>query len=309
MKDIKTVGIIGLGALGTLYAHLFTESLGKDRVLVLADKDRTARCLRDGMWYNGHLCDFTYADAAQVTEPVDLLLFAVKFGGLPDAIDTCRHLVGPETTLVSVLNGIASEPMLAKAFSPEQVVWCVAQKMAARKEGNRVTVAPVGQLAVGVPAGQSDAHLLRLTAFFDAIRFDYELPPDIRTHMWSKLLCNTGCNQACLVFQCGYDGVQVPGPARDAMLGAMGEVVTVANAEGIPLSQADIDHWTGIIDAFPAGGETSMRQDGKARRKSEVELFAGTVRRLGAKHHIPTPVNDWLYEAIMEMERGYGNLS
>ena len=194
MKDIKTVGIIGLGALGTLYAHLFTERLGKDRVLVLADKARTERLRQDGMWYNDQLCDFTYADAAQVTEPVDLLLFAVKFGGLPDAIDTCRHLVGPETTLVSVLNGIASEPMLAEAFSPEQVVWCVAQKMAARKEGNRVTVAPVGQLAIGVPTGQSDAHLLRLTAFFDAIRFDYELPPDIRTHMWSKLLCNTGCN-------------------------------------------------------------------------------------------------------------------
>lgn len=305
MKDIKTVGVIGLGALGTLYAHLFTEGLGKDHVLVLADKDRVVRYRREGVWYNGQLCDFAYTDAAEVAEPVDLLLFAVKFGGLPAAIETCRHLVGPETTLMSVLNGIASEPMLAEAFSPEQVVWCVAQKMAARKEGNRVMVDPVGQLAVGVPAGQDDAHLRRLTAFFDAIRFDYELPPDIRVHMWSKLLCNTGCNQACMVFQCGYGGIQVPGPARDTMLAAMTEVVAVANAEGIPLSQADIDHWDSIMSAFPPDGETSMRQDGKARRKSEVELFAGTIRRLGASHHIPTPVNDWLYQRVMEIESGY----
>ena len=119
MKEIKTVGIIGLGALGVLYTHLFTEALGKEHVLVLADKDRAARYRRDGVWYNGRLCDFTYADAAQMAEPVDLLLFAVKFGGLADAISTCRHLVGPETTLVSVLNGIASEPMLAESFTPK----------------------------------------------------------------------------------------------------------------------------------------------------------------------------------------------
>lgn len=305
MKEIKTVGIIGLGALGVLYAHLFTEALGKEHVLILADQDRIARYRREGMWYNGQLCDFAYTDAAQAAEPLDLLLFAVKFNGLSAAIETCRHLVGPETTLVSVLNGIASEPMLAEAFSPAQVVWCVAQKMAALKEGNHVTVSPTGQLAVGVPTGQNEDRLRRLTDFFDQIHFDYDLPADIRTHMWGKLLCNTGCNQACMVFQCGYGGIQAPGPARDTMLGAMAEVAAVANAEGIPLSQADIDHWTGIVDAFPADGEPSMRQDSKAHRKSEVELFAGTVRRLGAKHHIPTPVNDWLYQRVAEMESGY----
>ena len=65
MKEIKTVGIIGLGALGGLYTHLFTEALGKEHVLVLADKDRAARYRRDGVWYNGQPCAFTYADAAQ----------------------------------------------------------------------------------------------------------------------------------------------------------------------------------------------------------------------------------------------------
>ena len=48
-----------------------------------------------------------------------------------------------------------------------------------------------------------------------------------------------------------------------------------------------------------------MRQDGKAHRKSEVELFSGTIRRLGVKHGIPTPVNDWLYGKVQEMESQY----
>ena len=305
MKEIKTVGVIGLGALGTLYAHLLTEGLGREHALVLADRGRVERYRREGVTFNGQLCDFNYTDATSVTEPVDLLLFAVKFGGLEDAIASCRHLVGPETTLVSVLNGIASEPMLGEAFSPEQVVWCVAQKMAARKAGNHAEAGPLGELALGVPAGTDPAHLERLTAFFDRIRFPYSLPVDICTHLWSKLLCNTGCNQTTMVFQCGYGGLQLPGKARDTMLGAMREVLAVANAEGIPLSERDVESWVSIIDSFPPEGMTSMRQDSLAHRKSEVELFAGTVRRLAAEHGIAVPVNDWLYEQIQAMEAAY----
>lgn len=305
MKKIETVGVIGLGALGTLYAQLLTEALGKEHVLVLADSRRVERYRRETPYFNGRPCDFNYADAAAVAVPVDLLLFAVKFGGLEASMETCRHLVGPDTTLVSVLNGVVSEQVLVSAFTPEQVVWCVAQKMSALKEGNQVVVNPIGELALGVPAGQNDAHLRRLAAFFEDIRFPYSLPEDIRALMWSKLLCNTGANQATMVFQCGYGGLQVPGEARDTMLGAMREVILVANAEGIPLSEADIDHWTSIIDSFPPEGEPSMRQDGKSHRKSEVELFAGTIRRLAEKHGISVPVNDWLYSRVQEMESSY----
>ena len=305
MKPIETVGIIGLGALGVLYADQFTRAVGKSHAFVLADRERTSRYRREGIWYNGERCDFNYTDAAERTEPVDLLLFAVKFGGLDAAVETCRHLVGPDTIVVSVLNGIASEEVLGRAFGSEKVVWCVAQKMSAKKEGNQAYCSPTGELAVGVPAGADRAPLDRLTAFFDRIGFAYSLLADIRTHMWSKLLCNTGCNQAALVFRCGYGGLQVPGKARDAMIGAMKEVAAVAAAEGVTLTQADIDGWVSIIDVFPPDGEPSMRQDGKAHRRSEVELFSGTIRRLGRARGVPTPVNDWLYDQIKAMEAAY----
>ena len=305
MKDIKTVGIIGLGALGVLYSHLFTQGLGQDRVLVLADGDRIARYKRDGVYLNGQLCAFNYTDAAAIAEPVDLLLFAVKFSGLEGAISTCRHLVGPDTTIISVLNGITSEEVLAQAFGREKLVWCVAQKMSAVKEGNHAVISPFGELALGVPAGMDRSRLEALLRLMDSIRFPYVLPEDILRHMWSKLLVNTGCNQAAMVFQCGYGGLKTGQPAHDTMVGAMEEVMAVANAEGIHLTQADIQGWVELIDGFPDQGEPSMRQDGKAHRKSEVDLFAGTIRRLGAKHGIPTPVNDWLYEKVMEMERQY----
>ena len=278
MKPIQTAGVIGLGSLGVLYATLFTRALGKEQVPVLADGARIARYRKQGFWYNDAPCDFNYTDAAARTEPVDLLLFAVKFGGLQNAIETCRHLVGPDTLLISVLNGISSEEILGDAFGPEHVVWCVAERMAAKKEGNRVVCDPIGELAVGVPAGEDPSRLQRLTAFFDSIGFPYVVPADIRTHMWSKLLCNTGCNQAALVFQCDYGPLQVPGKPRDTMIGAMREVAAVANAEGVPLSEKDVAAWVDIIDHLPSNGETSMRQDGKNHRKR-----SGAVCR----HHSP----------------------
>ena len=305
MKPIQTVGIIGLGALGVMYADLLTSALGRERVLVLADSGRIARYRKEGIWCNGQPCGFQYVDAAARTEPVDLLLFAVKFGGLESAIATCRHLVGPETILLSVLNGISSEEILADAFGREHVVWCVAEKLAAKKEGNHVTCHPIGELAVGVPPEADHGQLQRLTAFFDAIGFPYNLPADIRVRLWSKLLCNTGANQATMVFQCDYSGVQRPGKPRDTMIAAMREVAAVAQAEGVPLSERDVAEWVYIIDHLPPDGEPSMRQDGKNHRKSEVELFAGTIRRLAAKHGISVPVNDWLYEQVQEMERSY----
>ena len=306
MNDIKTVGVVGLGALGTLFARLLTRGFGRENVLVLADRDRIRRYEAEGVYFNGARCDFNYTAAEDCTQKPDLLLFAVKFGALDAAIRLCRHLVTPETTLVSVLNGVSSEQILGDAFTPQQVVWCVAQKMSAVKEGNHAAADPLGELAVGVPAELDRRHLDRLTAFFDKIGFPYSLPEDIRTHMWSKLLCNVGCNQSTMVFQCGYGGLQQPGSkARETMLGAMKEVILVANAQGIPLSEADIRHWVGIIDSFPPDGEPSMRQDGKAHRKSELELFAGTIRRLARKHGISVPVNDRIYQQVREMESAY----
>lgn len=305
MKEIQTVGIVGLGALGVIFTHQLTRGAGYENVKVLADANRIARYKRDGVFLNGERCTFHYADAAAESKPPDLLLFAVKFGALEASIAECRHLVGPDTTVISALNGISSERVLSDAFGKEKIVWCVAQKMSAVKDGSHVICPVFGELALGVPSRQDERRLQALTAFFDRVKFPYSLPENIQVHMWSKLLCNTGCNQAAMVFQCGYGGLKVPGSARDAMLGAMREVVQVANAEGVPLSEKDVAEWDSIILDFPSDGEPSMRQDGKAHRKSEVELFSGTIRRLAAKHGIAVPINDWLYRQVQEMESAY----
>ena len=305
MNPISSIDVVGLGALGVLYADFFTRALGKDRVRVLANRDRVERYRREGVILNGRPCDFQYADAASETRPAELLLFSVKFGALKEATAEVAHLVGPDTTIISVLNGISSEQLLGDAFGAEKIVWCVSQKAAALKEGNRASVRGVGTLALGIPAGQDPERFRAVVDFMERTGFPCELPEDIHRHMWSKLLCNTGCNQVVMVYEGDYGTIQHPGEARDRMIAAMREVVRVANAEGVALSEADVEAWVAILDSFDPNSEPSMRQDGKAHRKSEVELFSGTIRRLAAKHGIPVPVNDWLYERVVEMEAAY----
>ena len=116
---------------------------------------------------------------------------------------------------------------------------------------------------------------------------------------------NVGINQATMVFECNYSGVQQPGKARDVMIGAMREAQALAALEGYPISDEEFDAWLALTDTFSPDGKPSMRQDGEAHRRSEVELFSGTMIRLGKKHGLSVPVNEWLYEKVKEMEAAY----
>ena len=128
---------------------------------------------------------------------------------------------------------------------------------------------------------------------------------DMVRRQWGKLMLNVGLNQACMVFECDYGGVQKPGKARETMLGAMREAQMIAGHEGHVITDSEFDEWVALLDSFAPQGKPSMRQDGEAHRKSEVELFAGTMVRLARKHGVDVPVNAWLYEKVKEMEAAY----
>lgn len=295
---IQRIDIIGLGALGVMYADFFTGKLGKERVRVLADGERIARYRKENITFNGKVCDFNYRDAAEETEPSQLLLFTVKYGALEQAMEEAAHLVGPDTILLSALNGIRSEEDLGRKFGKEKVVHCIAQKMAAMKEGNAAVCTNPGELALGVLDGGKTENLSVVKSFFDETGFSYSCPEDMRHAMWAKLLCNVGVNQTLALYKGTYRMVQKDGEAREMMKAAMRETILVANAEGVALTEKDLDEWVTVIDGLNPDGEPSMRQDSKAGRKTEVVLFAGTICELGKKHCIPTPVNDIFMEKI-----------
>ncbi|MDE6212630.1 MAG: 2-dehydropantoate 2-reductase, partial [Lachnospiraceae bacterium] len=282
--SIKSIDIVGLGALGVMYADFFTKTLGKENVRILADRERIERYKKDQITFNGEVCDFQYCDAAKESCPSELMLFAVKYGALETAMEESAHLIGDNTILLSVLNGIRSEEDLGRKFGREKVVHCIAQKMAAMKEGNNAFCTNKGELAIGVLDGGREENLAAVKELFDRTCFTYSCPEDMRHALWGKLLCNVGVNQTVSLFEGTYRSVQQEGEAREMMKAAMRETILVANAEGIDLSEKDLEDWVTIIDGLNPDGEPSMRQDSKAGRKTEVVLFAGTICELGRKH-------------------------
>ena len=230
------------------------------------------------------------------------MVFAVKCSGLPAAIELARPLVGEGTALLSLLNGISSEQMLIDAFGAEHVLYCVAQKMDAVKEGNAITYGHMGNLQIGLLGGGTSSLMERTLALLTAGGVPYELPEDILHSQWSKLMLNTGVNQVTAAYGLSYAGIQKDGEPRRKMIAAMEEVRAVAAAEGVQLTEEEVRQWLISLDGLNPEGMTSMRQDRKAGRRTEVELFSGTIRRLGQAHGIPTPVNDELYAAIRKAE-------
>ena len=313
MKPIENVAIVGFGSLGAMYAACFGAAMGPERVFVVADAARTERYRAEAATFNGEpirVTYLTYEEAAEraAVQPFDGVLYAVKYGALPEAIEQSSPLVSLDTAVISVLNGITSEEVLAERFGWDRVLLCIAQQMDSRKVGAVVTAGCVGVMALGVRDPEDAAqraNLARVTEWLAAVEQPFIVPADIQHQLWGKLICNVGVNQACAVYDCCFNGIHVPGEAREAMIAAMGEVAAVGRACGIALTDDDVAYWLDIIDHLNPAGMPSLRQDVLARRPTEVELFSGTINRLGAAHGIPTPQNERFYAAIKELESSF----
>lgn len=209
------------------------------------------------------------------------------------------------TIVISLLNGISSEKILQQAFPQAHILYCIAQGMDAVKDGNQASYLHKGVLVLGEADGSRSEALQAIGRLFDKAAIPYTVSDTIIRKLWSKLMLNTGINQVVMVQKGTYATVQQPGAAREMMITAMREVMQVANAEGIDLNEGDVQGWLQIADGLNPDGMPSMRQDGLAKRYSEVELFSGTIIPLAQKHRLAVPTCTMLYQQIKEIEAEY----
>lgn len=305
--EIKKITIVGMGALGVMYGDFLTRKLGKKCVEYVTNEKRANKYKEDGVFCNGQPCDFTIVDEKETEKPADLLIFAVKANGLESAIQTARNKVTDNTIIMSVLNGISSEDIIGKVYGMEKIIHCVVQGMDVIKEKNEVTYSQFGQFCIGILEESEDKKqkLQAVVDLFNKVDMPYTLEKDIIRRVWSKFMLNVGINQVVMIFEGTYGTVQKPGEARDLMQSAMREVITLAQKENIKITQEDFNDYVKLIDGMNPNGMPSMRQDGLAHRKSEVELFAGTVIALANKHKIDVPVNKKIYENVKKIESKY----
>jgi 2-dehydropantoate 2-reductase len=178
--------------------------------------------------------------------------------------------------------------------------------MDAVKVGNKLTYDHLGMLCYGdQKPGMISDNVNTVAAFFDKIDFPYEIDTNMNKRLWGKFMLNVGVNQTVAVFKSNYGEVQRDGEARETMIAAMREVITLSEYEGVNLTEADLNYWLSVLATLSPEGKPSMAQDLEARRYSEVALFAGAVLEMGEQHRVPTPVNKVLYDTIKSIEDTY----
>jgi len=305
-KEIRKVGIIGAGAMGSFYAKAFFDR-DRDKVFLVATGERYERIRRDGIVVN----DAAYhipIECPDGTSPTiaDLMIVAVKNHHLDQVIDDMRPFIGKETLILSVMNGIDSEKRLGAVYGMERMLYGVAVGIDAVRMGNKTNYSGQGTLFFGraynVPLSDT---VKTVQQSFDAAGIVYETPADMIRTLWWKFMINVGINQSSAVLRAPYGVFQQSAEARHLMDSAMREVVDVADAAGIDITGDDVDQWYDFMGKLSPAGKTSMLQDVEACRKTEVEIFSGTMITLGEKYGIPTPVNRTLYSILTVTEHEY----
>ena len=302
MKHIKTVAILGAGALGGAYAGMLFE-MDPSCVTLVAGGERYERLKEKGLIINGKHYHFQMIRPEDRSEPSDVIFVALKHQHLHAAAREIKNRVGEKTMILSVMNGLGSEDYLASLYGKEKVLFGVSVGIDALRTGNRTRYTKQGKLFFGEARNEIlSEKVQRLQELFDRAGIVYETPQDMLRILWWKFMINVGINQSSAILRAPYGVFQTSKDAQALMESAMREVIAVAKAARINLVDNDLDGWYSFLHTLSPQGKTSMLQDIEACRKSEVEMFAGKMVVLGRQHGIPTPVNETFLRIIRAIE-------
>lgn len=299
MEEIKHVLICGIGAIGSIYADKINR-YNSDNLKILVDKARYEKYLKTPKIFNGKEMVLNYVLPENTDFKADLIIIATKFDGLFDTIKNINNFVKEDTIILSLLNGVTSEEFIAEKYGWKHIPHAYFIGHSAMREGNKITFDGTGKIVFGVenPEITDKNDETRLKNFFDKVGIDYKVSDDIMHAMWLKFLLNVSSNQTSAILHKTFGQMQNSEKYRNLLKNIMLEVVEIAKVRRVKNIDIIIDEAFEAFDKMCPEGKTSMLQDVEAGRKTEVEIFAGTVIKMGEKYNVPTPYNKFLKEMI-----------
>ncbi len=298
---IGRVAVLGAGAIGAVYARKFYAVNPTQSVLIAAG-ERAARLQREGVIINGERTIFPVVTPDAPPDPATLVIVALKHHQLADALPDLKPVVGDDTVILSVMNGLDSEAMIQDMYG-DKALYGIAVGIDAIRTGNVIAYQNEGRIVFGEADNTTiSERVQRVQQLFDHAGFAHHTPPDMLRSLWWKFMVNVGINQTSAILGAPYGVFQTSEHAQAIMDAAMREVIAVAQARGIPLGEQDIPDWHEVMHTLRADGKTSMLQDVEAGRMTEIEIFAGKMIAVGAEYGIAVPVNTVLYHAIKVLE-------
>jgi 2-dehydropantoate 2-reductase len=306
--------IVGSGAIGGWVAARL--AIAGENVSVLARGDTLRLVKAEGIRLEEKDEEFvgtvTAAERAHAIGTQDVVVIAVKAPALPALASELRPLIGEETAVVPMLNGVPwwfvkGEPLrsvdpdggIAAALPSAKIIGCVVHASCSRSAPNRVQVRHADKLIIGEPDGTNSERTARLLALLDGAGLKPDLTNNVRRAIWYKLWGNATINPLSALTRATADKILADAECRAWMLEGMGELAAVGAAIGCPISESGEDRMqvTARLGAF----KTSMLQDVEAGRPIELEALVGAPREIARRHGIETPALDRLYNVTKLM--------
>ncbi len=301
------IAVFGAGAVGGYFGGRLAQS--GQRVTFIARGAHLQAMLSSGLRVDSLKGNFTLQPVAATSDPasvkdVDAVLVCVKAWHIPEAGRAILPMLGEDTFIVPLSNGIEAPSQLAEILSPQRVLGGLC--------GILSHIASPGYIQhTGsepyVKFGELDDHPSQRTRdllhCFLGAGVKSEIPDNIQAAIWEKFMFVSALSGIGAITRVPVGIFRSQDGTRSMLIRALQECYSLAHAMGIPLPAELVTQTMARIDALTPDGIASMHRDILNGRPSELEAQNGAIVRLGAKLDLPTPVHSFLYHSLQPQER------
>lgn len=302
--------IVGPGATGLLLASFLTK-IKQDVWLLDKDEERADHLEHKGIKIEG-LSGQWEANVKSTCEPknigkADLLVMAVKSYSTQEAAEKAKSLVGDDTLVLTLQNGLGNLEVLEEVFGAEKIVGGVTNLGSTLIGVGHIKHAGEGETVIGMSGGRMGVGLRQIREIFNKSGLDCKITKDINAAIWSKLIINVGINPLSAIIRLPngklFKNEFIAHLVRDAVK----EATKVAKRKRVRLVYDDPISKVESICKSTADNISSMLQDVANKRRTEIDSINGAIVRHAQTLGISTPVNSLLVDLIKTIEATYSD--
>jgi len=303
------IGVMGTGAIGGYVGARLAEA-GAEVTFVA--RGRHLAAIRDtGLRVSSplgdvHLKPGSATDAPTTVGQVDFVLLGTKLYDVETAAQAMASMVGDATAVVCVQNGVDAPDLVARLYGRARVV-------AATVMINAEIVAPgvirhnaLNRLTVGELDGRASGRLTRFVALANASGIETVSSPDIRLEIWRKFLMMAPMTALSAMTRVPLGRMRQQEETWRLAAQGMREVVAVANAAGVGLTEDDVQRTLEFMQGVPTTWRGSLAVDLEQGRRLEVDWLSGAICRRGRAAGIPTPFHEAAWGVLKPHAAGAG---
>jgi len=300
--------IVGPGAMGCLFAAFLTKAK-EDVWLLDKDKQRSLKINESGISLEGSSGCWqskpkTTANPQDIGK-ADLIIICVKSFHTKVVVEQIKPLLGQETKILTLQNGIGNVEIISELAGEERVIAGVTNEGATLIDAGKIHHSGRGETIIGAIDGKTPVQMRAIREVFNKAGFECKMSRDIKSLLWSKLIINVGINALSAITRLPNGKLTEYEGTKRILRDAVTEAARIAKRKRIKLI---FDDPLAKVEAVCEGTQSnfsSMLQDVLRKKHTEIDFINGVIVRLGQELGIAVPTNKFLLDLIKTIESSY----